>query len=161
MQAVVSGEISVQGTFVKVTETHFKHQQTCENWQTLQKKNVNCVFPTILFTTFLFARPCWKRSLFTFRGHLLMGQQDIWAVFWLHKLMCFPPPSHLFLHTPQVRSVMSFRRWTSAWWVRKPAFAPTATWSLPECFALVTAVEKKMPVRYGKNKSHYIFSDPW
>lgn len=158
MPAVVLGEFAVQGIFVKVTETHSKHQQTCKNRKTLQKTNVNCVLPTISFTTFLFARPCWKRSLFTFRGHLLMEQQDIWTVFWLHKLIYLPPHSHLFLHTPQVRSVMSFRRWMSAWWARKPAFALTATWSLPECFALVTAVEKKMPVRYGKNKLHYT---PW
>lgn len=52
----------------------------------------------------------------------------------------------------QAVPVMCFRRWMFAWSVKKPVYDPMATWSLPECFVPVTAVERKMPVRYKETK---------
>lgn len=54
---------------------------------------------------------------------------------------------------PQAGPVVFFRGSTSAWSARKHAFAHTATWSPPECFVPVTAVERKTPVRYRETQT--------
>lgn len=100
----------------------------------------------------------------TFNVKRLMQTLDVLLkisiMYFLHLLAwdCSPSP----LRPPQALPAMCCRRWMFAWSARKPAFAPTATWSLPECFAPVTAVERKMPVRYrethtdgGYSKLHY------